>query len=121
MVLVDTSVWIDHFRKSNQRLIRILENQLVVVHPFIIGELALGSIKNRSDVLNMLGSLPSTPVVREYDILQMIEDRRLFASGIGYTDAHILASALIASDIRIWTHDKRLHTISENLGVAVTS
>ena len=120
MYLVDTSVWIDHLRASDPQLVDALGQQLVLGHPFIAGELALGSLKNRATIIAMLKNLPSVTRADDNEVLRMIEDRKLFARGLGLIDAHLLAAALIEGDVQIWTKDKRFQTIATELNVAAS-
>jgi predicted nucleic acid-binding protein len=107
MTLVDTSVWIDHFRNGNPQLEELLINNEVITHPFVIGELACGSIRNRNQILGLLKELPAADVAEQQEVLRFIEDRKLFGKGIGLIDAHLIASALI-SKVRLLTMDKAL-------------
>ncbi|MFA6955903.1 MAG: type II toxin-antitoxin system VapC family toxin [Thermoanaerobaculia bacterium] len=108
MILADTSVWIDHFRRGNAALVEALEREDVLVHPFVIGELACGELKKRREILELLASLPSAIVASDEEALQFIEQRRLMGKGIGYIDVHLLASAALTEGARLWTLDKRL-------------
>ncbi len=107
MVIVDTSVWISHLRYGNPELENLLYDGEVVCHPFIVGELACGNIKNRNEILTLLQSLPMA-VSADYDeVLQFIENNALMGRGLGYIDVHLLASAAL-TDVTIWTLDKKL-------------
>lgn len=108
MILVDTSVWIDHFRSGDDRLVRHLNDGDVLTHPCVIGELALGRLARRDDVLGLLHNLPQATVASDDEVLAFIEGRGLFGLGIGYVDAHLLAATVLSSDARLWTRDKRL-------------
>lgn len=119
MILVDTSVWIDHFRVGIEELSRLLDQDEVSMHPFVIGEIALGSIGRRSEVLELLGELPRASVATPNEVLELIEQRALSGIGIGYVDAHILASAVLTPGTRLWAHDTRLAGAAERLGIAV--
>jgi len=110
MILVDTSVWIDHFRNGNAQLGELLISNEVMIHPFIIGELACGSIKNRKEILGLLNELPRADIAEHQEVLRLIEDRRLYGKGIGLIDAHLIASALI-SKVRLLTMDKTLEKV----------
>jgi predicted nucleic acid-binding protein len=110
-VLVDTSVWIKHLREGDQNLIRLLEQGLVAIHPFIIGELACGGIKNRHEIISLLTDLPSTEILDHSDIMEFIENRKIMNKGIGYIDVHLLGSALV-SDTPLWTFDKALRKVA---------
>jgi predicted nucleic acid-binding protein len=116
MILVDTSVWIEHFRFGSPTLHRALNDSLVLMHPFVIGELACGGLKNRVRVLSDLSALPAAQTAEQDEVLRLVDDRRLWAKGIGWIDAHLLASALL-SDCRLWTLDRRLNRIADALGV----
>jgi predicted nucleic acid-binding protein len=116
-VLVDTSVWVDHLRKGDDHLARLLDNGRVLCHPFVIGELACGNLKNRSEILNALQELTSTPAIEFDEYMQFVEHNRLYGIGIGLVDVHLLASALLA-DAPLWTADKRLKKAAMDLGIA---
>jgi predicted nucleic acid-binding protein len=107
VILVDTSVWIDHLRRGNADLAAALEHDLVVCHPFVIGELACGNLANRAELLALLARLPTVPVATDTEVLTLIERRRLMGRGLGYVDAHLLASAAIGA-VTLWTLDARL-------------
>jgi len=113
MYLVDTSVWIDHLRTANPKLIKALDLGIVASHPYIIGELALGSLKNRSSIIRSLQTLPSATIARDKDVHTLIEERKIYGRGIGYIDCHLLASILIEGTLTLWTHDKRLDQIAD--------
>ena len=95
----------------------MLERGQIVIHPFIVAELALGSLKGRAKTLSLLDTLPQVPVARLSELRLMIEARRLFNLGIGLTDAHLIASVLIDSPTLLWTIDKRLRQVADNLGI----
>ena len=116
MILVDTSVWIAHFRKGRSRLGELLSEALVMVHPFVMGELACGNLKNRARILSDLEALPSAVSATHEEVMRLIEDRKLWGLGIGWIDAHLLASALL-SDCRFWTLDGRLLRAAAAAGV----
>lgn len=118
MIVVDTSVWIDHLRTSDAALSRLLEAGQVLVHPFVIGELALGNLKNRSAVIGLLQELPRTPVATDEEVLQFIDRQGLFGLGIGYIDAHLLAATKLTAGSVLWTRDKRLQAVASRLGLA---
>lgn len=117
MVLVDTSIWISHLREGNARLKTLLEKAEVVCHPFIIGELACGNIKNRTEILSSLHALPVAVVAKHEEVLHLIESRHLMGSGLGLIDAHLLASALLTT-VPLWTADRRLRAASTELNIA---
>ena len=116
-LLVDTSVWVDHLRRGDEALVLALEHDAVVMHPHIVGELALGSLKDRIAVLELLRNLPKTVVATDDEVQTMIEEFSLFGRGIGYTDAHLLAAARLTTDAKLWTRDRRLRTVARDLGV----
>lgn len=108
MILVDTSVWVDHLRKGVPELVELLERGEVLTHPFVIGELACGNLNSRREVLDLFTALPSAVVASDEEILLFIEQRMLMGKGIGYIDAHLLASVALSDDVQLWTRDKRL-------------
>lgn len=116
LILVDTSVWIRHLREGDNDLALLLENGLVACHPFIIGELACGGIKNRYEIINLLNDLPSVFQLEHDEIMEFIDNRKIMNQGIGYVDAHILGSAIV-SETRLWTLDKSLRKIAEKLSI----
>ena len=117
-LLADSSVWIDHFRRADEALAAALRNRAVLTHPLVIGEIAMGSIADRSAVLESLLTLRQARRADDAEVLGLIERHRLWGTGIGYTDAHLLASALLGPDTKLWTRDKRLGEAAEALGVA---
>ena len=118
MILVDTSVWIDHLRKGNTQLNSLLLNAAVLIHPFVIGELACGNLHDRSRILNLLGDLPAGRVADDQEVLFFIEQNDLMGRGIGYVDAHLLASVSLSSPSRLWTVDRKLKDVATSLGMA---
>ena len=119
MILVDTSVWVDHLGSGAPALSAALDRGEVLVHPFVLGELACGNLKNRSEVLDLLGKLPAAPVASDAEALAFIEHRSLMGRGIGYIDVHLLASAaLAAGTARLWTRDQRLAEVAASLKLA---
>lgn len=118
MILVDTSVWIDHLRVNDERLARLLSEGRVLAHPFVTGELALGNLHNRNAVLGALQDLPQAPVATDDEALRFIEQNALYGIGIGYIDAHLLAAVRLAPGTALWTRDKRLLAASTRLGLA---
>lgn len=118
LVLVDTSVWIDHLHDSRSELVPVLEAGIVLGHPMVIGELALGTIRDRSTFLAHLAQLPAAHTATDAEILTLIEARRLHGSGLSLVDVHLLASALITTDARLWTRDRRLAEVADAAGVA---
>ena len=118
MILVDTSVWIDHLQTSIALLADALEAEDVMVHPFIIGELACGEMKQRREVLSLLATLPSSVVATDEETLHFIELHHLMGKGIGYIDAHLLASVTLTNSARLWTRDKRLAAVAVALKIS---
>ncbi len=117
MILADTSVWIDHLRSGSKDMRRHLDQGQIVIHPFIIAELSLGSLKDRTQTLALLDLLPQVRVARTSELRLMIEARRLYNLGIGLTDAHLIASVFIDSPTLLWTRDKRLRKVADGLGI----
>ncbi|ALS59613.1 type II toxin-antitoxin system VapC family toxin [Pandoraea norimbergensis] len=118
MILVDTSIWIDHLRAGDATLVALLESGRVLAHPYVIGELALGSLKNRSAVIPTLNYLPKATVATDSEVLRFIDEQPLFGLGIGYVDAHLLAATRLTPGTALWTRDKRLAAIAESLSLA---
>ena len=117
MMLVDTSVWIDHLRHGDAELAATLQVGQVHVHPFVVGELACGNLRARAEVLGLLQALPSMPLSTDKEVLFFIDQHQLMGRGIGYIDAHLLASARLGN-ATLWTRDKRLHIVATELGLA---
>lgn len=115
MILVDTSVWIDHLRKGTPTLAAGLEQGSVLMHPFVLGELACRNLENRSQVLQLLGDLPAAPTATDPEVLRFIAERGLMGRGIGYIDVHLLASVVLLGTARLWTLDKRLAAVANDL------
>lgn len=118
MVLVDTSVWVSHLRKENTILVKLLSDGEVVCHPFIVGELACGNLKNRFEILSLLQELPMSVQAEHEEVLQFIESNRLMGQGLGYIDVHLLASAVLTYTL-LWTFDKKLDKVSKKLGICL--
>ena len=117
MILVDTSVWIDHLRSPDVKLQKLLQNDEVVTHPFVRLELALGSIATRDKVLADLALLPQAPIAATDELFSLVELRRLYRRGIGITDLHLICSGLFDKSISIWTRDRRLGEIADEFGL----
>jgi predicted nucleic acid-binding protein len=117
LILTDTSIWIDHFRSGNKQLRKHLNEGQIVIHPSIIAELALGSLKERTNTLALLDLLPQVRVAQLSEVRRMIEARRLYSLGIGLTDAHLIAAVFINPSTLLWTRDKRLRKAAEVLGI----
>jgi predicted nucleic acid-binding protein len=118
VILVDTSVWIEHVRERNDALVALLNDREILVHPFVIGEVALGHLRSRNAVLGQLQLLPAALVATNQEVLHLIEQRKLAGSGIGYVDAHLLASVSLIANAKLWTIDKNLHAIARKIGLA---
>ena len=118
MVLVDTSVWADHFRRRDTRLGGLLENTLVLTHPFVIGELACGNLARRSEVLSALRELPQVALADHGEVLDFLDTHALQGRGLGWIDLHLLASARLAR-VRLWCHDKRLAEAARSLSLSM--
>jgi predicted nucleic acid-binding protein len=118
VILVDSSVWVGHFRSSDPHLVALLNENLVLTHPMVIGELACGTLPRRREVLGLLAELPSAVAASDREALELIEQRRLMGRGIGYVDAHLLAAAVLTADARLWTFDALLAAAASSLAVA---
>jgi predicted nucleic acid-binding protein len=117
MILLDTSVWVDHLRQGDAAAVRLLESGQAGAHAFVIGELACGNLKSRVRVIELIQSLPRLPMATDDEVLYFVERHRLIGRGIGYVDVHLLAAAAIGR-APLWTRDKRLREIAAELGVA---
>lgn len=117
MILVDTSIWVDHLRTGDEALARLLNAGSVLSHPFVIGELALGNLHQREAVLGLLQGLPAAESAIDAEVLTLIAASGLAGRGIGYVDAHLLAATRLTDGARFWTRDKRLAAIADELGV----
>ena len=118
MILVDTSVWVDHLRAGDARLAALLDQAAVLAHPFVVGEIACGSLADRAAVLELLAHLPMAVMAETDEVLGFIERQRLYGKGISYIDAHLLASVALTHGARLWTRDKRLAAAADELGCA---
>jgi predicted nucleic acid-binding protein len=118
MILVDTSVWIDHLHRADARLAELLAGDNVGAHAWVIEELALGSMKDRVAVIESLGSLWLFPVLTHSELLDLVVARQLWGRGLSAVDAHLLGSVLITAGARLWTRDKRLREAAVEVGVA---
>ncbi|MFV1950719.1 MAG: type II toxin-antitoxin system VapC family toxin [Nitrospinota bacterium] len=116
MVLVDTSVWVSHFRDGNAKLETLLNKGVVVCHSFVIGELACGNLRNMVEILSLLQLLPAAEKAEQDEVLQFIESYRLMGKGLGFIDMHLLASAVLTG-IPLWTLDNKLNQVSAKLKV----
>ena len=118
MILVDTSVWIEHFRNADPQLADLLDGGLVLMHPFVVGEIACGNLANRTSVLDLLQQLPMAVEAQTGEVLRFVESNALYGRGIGYVDVHLLAATMLTPETTLWTRDKRLHEAAETLGCA---
>lgn len=118
MILVDTSVWVDHLRTGRPDLARLLDDGLVLGHPWVAGELALGHLARRSEVIGLLGALPRAVVATPEEILVLVEHHRLHGMGIGYVDAQLIASTALTDGAKLWTADRRLEAAAIRVGCA---
>lgn len=118
MILADTSLWVDHLGKGDEPMQALLDRREIVIHPFVIGEISLGSLRHRQRVMSDLLALPPTVVAQHDELPAFIERHELFGSGIGYVDVHLLAATMLTPETRLWTRDKRLNDAASRLGVA---
>lgn len=119
MILADTSIWIDHLRSGDANLSRLLDNSAVLAHPWVTGELALGNLHRRGEVIGSLRGPPQATLATHEEVLSMIEQAALYGAGIGYVDAHLLAATRLTPDTTLWTRDKRLSEVTARLGMAL--
>jgi len=118
VILVDTAVWIDHFRDGDRQLTDLLDRSAVLAHPWVIGELALGNLRGRAEILRLLADLPQATVATPAELQALIDQRELHGSGIGYVDAQLLAATMLTDSATLWTRDRRLHSAAHQLKVA---
>lgn len=118
MIVVDTPVWIDHLRAGDAQLAVLLGRGLVLGHPWVTGELALGSIRNRIEILRLLDGLPQATVATAAEVRELVERHKLFSLGIGYVDVQLLAATMLTADAALWTRDRRLQAPAQRLGLA---
>lgn len=121
MILVDTSVWIDHLRRAESALGSVLENGLAMCHPFVIGELACGRLRERARIIDMWSKLPAAPVAMHDEALTFVSRHALAGRGIGWLDVHLLASTALAGGAKLWTYDKRLADVAADLGIGYST
>jgi hypothetical protein len=117
VILVDTSVWVHHLRAGDKVLTGLLDRGRVLAHPFVIGELALGNLRRRDLILGNLQDLPHATVATQEEVLKLIDEQSLHGIGVGYVDAHLLASVRLTVDAALWTHDKRLRAAADDQGL----
>ncbi len=118
MILVDTSVWVEHLRSASAMLGELLDEGEVLGHPFVVGEVALGNLRQRDDILRALQRLPQAASASHREVLHFIDREALYGRGIGYVDAHLLAAARLTVGAKLWTRDRRLQVVAVQLGLA---
>ena len=118
MILVDSSVWIDHIHRQDMQLDDLLAWKQVLGHPFVAAEIALGSMTNRQAILSSLDELPQAPEVLVSEVRHFIEKHQMFSKGIGFVDATLLVSALVAKNVTLWSRDRRLNMLADSFGIA---
>jgi hypothetical protein len=118
VILVDTSIWVEHLRLASAILTELLDHGEILGHPFVIGELALGNLRRRDPFLSDLRDLPQAIVADDDEVFRMIDRQALFGRGIGYVDAHLLAAARLTAGSKLWTRDRRLQSVAAQLGLA---
>ena len=119
MILVDSSIWVDHLRAGDEELMSLLRREEVLTHPFIIGEVALGNLRQRETDLGLMQDLPSIEAAADQEVLQLINGQRLFGLGIGYVDAHLLAALRLIAGSLLWTRNRRMAEAARRLGLAL--
>ena len=120
MIVIDTSIWVDHLRRSDPALSELLARRRVFVHPFVVGELALGSLGPKADFLRFLQKFPEPVLARHLEVLSFIERHKLFGLGLGFIDTHLLASTQLTTGAQLWTRDKRLLLAATHLQLEYT-
>jgi hypothetical protein len=118
VILADTSIWVDHLRKGDPHLAALLNRNQVLMHPFVVGEIACGHLANRTETLELLQNLPMASLADTSEVTGFIDAFSLFGKGIGYVDIHLLASVVLGEDTTLWSRDKRLISVAQSLGVA---
>ena len=119
MILVDTSIWVDYFIRGEAFLDEILAREGVLMHPFVVGEVAMGNLRNRNRILETLRDLPAVEIVTDEDVLYLVAQENLGGTGLSYIDAHLLAAAQRWSGSSLWTRDQRLDAVARRLGIAM--
>lgn len=120
MILADTSIWIDHLRNSNPEMVKLLIGGQIVMHPFIVAEISLGSLHNRQERLDDMDALLELKVAQLTEVRHMIESHALYSKGIGLTDAHLIASCLMSPGTQLWTRDASMEKVARSLGILIT-
>ena len=121
MILADTSVWIDHFRRIDKEMESLLERRQIMIHPFVVGELACGNLSRRASLLETLDELPGAVVAADREVREFIERHRLYGKGVGFVDFHLLVSTVLSPDASLWTADRRLGEIAARMKVGHTT
>jgi predicted nucleic acid-binding protein len=121
VILADTSIWVDHLARGDEVMASLLDAEAVLMHPFIMGEIALGNLPRRAETLSDLNKLPKAVTVDSTQVISFIERNNIFGTGIGYVDAHLLVATALTSDLRLWTRDKRLRTVAEKLAISAAT
>lgn len=119
MILVDTSIWIDHLHRSEPALVQALRDSEVAQHPMVVGELALGSLRDREAFLDLLTELPQVRLATHAEVRVLVEERRLYGQGLSLVDSHLVASVLLTAETRLWTRDRRLRAVAEAMDICV--
>ncbi|MEZ5535424.1 MAG: type II toxin-antitoxin system VapC family toxin [Thiolinea sp.] len=119
MILVDTSVWIDHLRSGEPQLMNYLQQGQVVMHKMVLGELACGNLQNRKQLIGLWSALPAAVSASHAEVMLCIEQRKLMGRGIGYVDIHLLASVMLTGSTKLWSRDKRLDKVASELGLSL--
>jgi predicted nucleic acid-binding protein len=117
MILADSSIWIDHLRHRDEKMIQLMETVSLLVHPFIIGEVALGHVKNRDVILAEMSQFQQSVLATDTEVLQLINRMSLMGTGLGLIDVHLLGSVLVTIDAKLWTRDKKLAAVADSIGV----
>jgi len=118
LVLADTSVWVDHLRTPNPLMSQLAQQERLLTHPYVIGELAMGNLRGREAFIRSLRNMDRAARALDQEVTRLVEENRLYGLGIGWVDAHLLASTMLADDVLLWTHDRRLNTVAARFGRA---
>jgi predicted nucleic acid-binding protein len=121
LILVDTSIWVDHFRSNDARLERLLDSSRISTHPFVVGEIALGNLRNRNEILQLLAALPAVAVASYDEALSFISNFSLAGRGLGYIDVHLLAAVNLTPQTTLWSKDKKLLAVAQDLSIPAVS
>jgi predicted nucleic acid-binding protein len=121
VILADTSIWVDHLARGDETMASLLDAEAVLMHPFIMGEIALGNLPDRVETLSDLNKLPKAVTADPAEVLYFIERNNIFGAGIGYVDAHLLVATTLTSNLRLWTRDKKLRTVAEKLAISAAA